>query len=148
MELLSQPDKIASYKFYLAFENGKDCRDYVTEKFWDNALLSGRVPVVWGPQKKDIVPLVPHGSFIHTDDFQSPENLAAYLLYLNRSPIAYRRYFSWMEDSSLFADTLKKYYKHSREESLCLKVRKNKNYASIPNLRKYLFTNDRKACFS
>ena len=146
-DLINQPEKIRSYKFYLAFENGHDCRDYITEKFWDNGLLSGRVPVVWGPKKKDVVALAPPGSFIHADDFHSPANLAAYLLYLNRSKTAYRRYFAWMEKTKTFDQTLKHLYEHTREELLCLKVRNNKNHTSIPNLRKHIFTNDRKACF-
>ena len=30
------------YRFYLAFENS-NCRDYITEKFWDNALRFVRI---------------------------------------------------------------------------------------------------------
>ena len=35
------------YKFYLAFENG-NCHDYITEKYWENALENDIVPIVMG----------------------------------------------------------------------------------------------------
>ena len=145
--MISRRDEINSYKFYLAFENGLHCRDYITEKFWDNGLLSGRVPVVWGTKKKDLLGLVPPGSFIHTDDFKSPASLAAYLMYLNRNTNAYRRYFEWMEKPKPFDEKFSQYYDHIKEELLCLKVRKNKDHKSIPNLKRHIFSNDRKACF-
>jgi hypothetical protein len=33
------------YKFYMSHENG-DCEDYITEKLFRNAFLSGMVPIV------------------------------------------------------------------------------------------------------
>ena len=42
---------IASFKFYLAFENSVHCNDYISEKFWRNSLGTGAVPVVYGPHK-------------------------------------------------------------------------------------------------
>ena len=58
------------YKFYLAFENSIHCKDYISEKFWRNAIFSGSVPVVFGPHKEDVAALAPPNSFIHTDDFE------------------------------------------------------------------------------
>ena len=40
---------IAKHKFYLAFENSLHCNDYISEKFWRNALGNGAVPIVYGP---------------------------------------------------------------------------------------------------
>lgn len=87
-----------SYKFYLSFENSLHCKDYMTEKFWVRGLDSGRVPVVWGPSKEDVVRLAPTNSFIHSEDFDSPAKLASYLMYLNDNDTAYREYFKWAEN--------------------------------------------------
>ena len=40
--------EISHHKFYLAFGNSIHCNDYISEKFWRNALSSGAVPVVYG----------------------------------------------------------------------------------------------------
>ena len=46
--------QFAPYKFYLAFENSIHCNDYLSEKFWRNALKEGLVPVVYGPHRADL----------------------------------------------------------------------------------------------
>nr|XP_018672473.1 alpha-(1,3)-fucosyltransferase 6-like isoform X2 [Ciona intestinalis] len=86
---------IKSYKFYLAFENSYHCRDYITEKFWENSLLNAVVPVVWGPTREDVMTVAPPHSFIHVEDFKNISDLADYLLYLDRNDTAYREYFNW-----------------------------------------------------
>ncbi|XP_078489918.1 4-galactosyl-N-acetylglucosaminide 3-alpha-L-fucosyltransferase FUT6-like [Ciona intestinalis] len=86
---------IKSYKFYLAFENSYHCRDYITEKFWENSLLNAVVPVVWGPTREDVMTVAPPHSFIHVEDFENISDLADYLLYLDRNDTAYREYFNW-----------------------------------------------------
>ncbi|WAR27757.1 FUCTA-like protein [Mya arenaria] len=56
------------YKFYLSFENA-NCRDYITEKFFLNALRHDFVPVVMGAHPDDYRRVAPPGSFIHVEDF-------------------------------------------------------------------------------
>ncbi|XP_058133954.1 alpha-(1,3)-fucosyltransferase 4-like [Dasypus novemcinctus] len=85
---------VARYKFYLALENSRH-PDYITEKLWRNALLAGAVPVVLGPERANYERFVPRGAFIHVNDFPTAAALAAHLLFLDRHPAAYLRYFSW-----------------------------------------------------
>ncbi|XP_078694982.1 alpha-(1,3)-fucosyltransferase 7-like [Branchiostoma floridae x Branchiostoma belcheri] len=82
------------YKFYLAFENYK-CAEYITEKFWDNSLRNDMVPVVLGAPKSDYERFAPPNSYIHVDDFGSPEELANYLKYLDQNDDEYNKYFAW-----------------------------------------------------
>ena len=58
------------YKFYLAFENS-DCEDYITEKFWRTLNKTLSIPIVMG--KGNYKALAPPNSYIHVDDFTSPE---------------------------------------------------------------------------
>ncbi|KAK8752433.1 hypothetical protein OTU49_005609 [Cherax quadricarinatus] len=85
---------LRDYKFYLSFENG-DCREYLTEKVWWNALGKGAVPVVMGAIIDDYMKFLPPKSFIHINDFASPQHLAKYLMYLASNPVAYNRYHAW-----------------------------------------------------
>ena len=110
---------IKKYRFYLSFENSLHCKDYITEKFWFNAIMSNRVPVVWGPSKEDVLKLAPPNSFVHADDFESADALTKYLLYLDKNATAYRQYFKWIEDGE--TDFLKR-YDVVRLESLCQKI--------------------------
>ena len=83
------------YKFYLAFENSWHCKDYLTEKFWRNGLMSNVVPILWGPSPEDVAAVAPKHSYIHTEDFENPEALVKYLNYLDKNETAYREYFNW-----------------------------------------------------
>ncbi|XP_023371859.1 alpha-(1,3)-fucosyltransferase 7 [Otolemur garnettii] len=85
---------IARYRFYLSFENSQH-QDYITEKFWRNALVAGAVPVVLGPPRATYEAFVPPDSFVHVDDFGSPRELAAFLSGMNESH--YRRFFLWRD---------------------------------------------------
>ncbi|GAA6099719.1 alpha-(1,3)-fucosyltransferase 4 [Tachysurus ichikawai] len=85
---------VSGYKFYLAFENS--CHtDYITEKLWCNALVSGAVPVVLGPSRENYERFLPADAFIHVEDFKDPRSLASYLKRLDRNPALYRRYHAW-----------------------------------------------------
>lgn len=83
---------LRKYKFYLAFENGF-CEDYITEKYWEQALEHDMVPVVMGGANYN--ELVIPNSHINVLDFSSVENLARYLKALDENSSAYNRYFDW-----------------------------------------------------
>ncbi|ELU05231.1 hypothetical protein CAPTEDRAFT_210233 [Capitella teleta] len=59
-----------SYKFYLAFENSL-CEDYATEKIWK---------------------VTNTNTFIDVRDFESPNDLADFLLYLNKNDTEFNEY--------------------------------------------------------
>ncbi|XP_071811596.1 4-galactosyl-N-acetylglucosaminide 3-alpha-L-fucosyltransferase FUT5-like isoform X1 [Apostichopus japonicus] len=87
---------IRKYKFYLALENSC-CSEYITEKFW-RTLAWDIVPVVFGAPRKDYERLAPPNSFIHADDFDSIEDLANYIKFLDKNDDEYNKYFRWKED--------------------------------------------------
>ncbi len=89
-------DMRRKYKFYLAFENHR-CKDYITEKFF-NALQDGMVPIVLGASQADYEAIAPPNSFLHVDNFTSPEELAQYVLQLDKDENAYTRYLLWHRD--------------------------------------------------
>lgn len=82
------------YKFYLSFENS-NCRDYLTEKLFTNALQNEVIPVVMGGRVEDYLTLAPEHSFIHVDEFASIEHLAEYLKLLDSDDRLYNSYFRW-----------------------------------------------------
>ncbi|KAG5272923.1 hypothetical protein AALO_G00170770 [Alosa alosa] len=86
--------------FYLAFENSIS-RDYITEKFWRNALLGGAVPVVLGPPREQYEAVAPKDSFIHVDDFSSINELGEFLKNLTVDKERYATYFAWKHQYSV-----------------------------------------------
>ena len=86
---------ISNFKFYLAFENAIHCNDYLSEKFWRNALGSGAVPVVYGAHPDDVKAVAPPNSYIHVEDFETPAALVEYLDYLDGNDTAYLEYHQW-----------------------------------------------------
>ena len=143
---LSQ-ETMESYKFYLAFENALHCKDYLTEKFWVNSLTHGRVPVVWGPSKEDVTRLAPTKSFIHTENFASPTDLTAYLLYLNKNDTAYREYFQWIENPD--ERTIKIVTAHLTHwpSNLCNYIKqKNRKQTIVKSITDF-HNNETKLCF-
>lgn len=87
-------DMMKSYKFYLALENTQ-CDEYMTEKFWDNCLLNGVVPVVYGGRRETYEKIAPPGSFIYAADFAGPKDLADYLIKLDKDDERYSGFFAW-----------------------------------------------------
>ncbi|XP_018655381.1 putative alpha(1,3)fucosyltransferase [Schistosoma mansoni] len=82
------------YKFYLSFENNI-CKDYITEKFFQNGLLYNMVPIVMGGSREEYTRIAPPHSFIHVDQFKSLFTLSQYLKYLDKNDTAYDEYFAW-----------------------------------------------------
>ncbi|ELU08694.1 hypothetical protein CAPTEDRAFT_93742 [Capitella teleta] len=77
-----------SYKFYLAFENSL-CEDYATEKIW-KVTDTNVIPVVMGAV--DYKRMFPPKTFIDVRDFESPKDLADFLLYLNKNDTEFNEY--------------------------------------------------------
>ena len=91
---------IKEHKFYLSFENAF-CDQYVTEKYWYNALEMGSVPIVLGAGPYNDPKVAIPGSFINVEDFATVKDLADYLNYLDKNDTAYNEYFKWKETYKL-----------------------------------------------
>merc|ERR1712216_294359 len=85
------------YKYYFSAENTM-CRWYITEKFW-KGFLNGLVPIALGATKEDYAAVSPKGSYIHVEDFESPQKLAEYLLELEKTPSALRKFHLWRDEA-------------------------------------------------
>ncbi|KAB7503106.1 Galactoside 3(4)-L-fucosyltransferase, partial [Armadillidium nasatum] len=57
------------------------------------------IPVVRG--SADYSSIAPPHSYINVEDFKTPEELANYLIYLDKNDTAYMEYFSWKKDHIL-----------------------------------------------
>lgn len=91
--------KLASkYKFYLSFENSL-CKDYITEKFFRNALNYDIVPVVrGGTSRAQYEAYVPEpNAVIYADDYSGPKALAQYLKNVSHNEDLYGRHLSWRD---------------------------------------------------
>ena len=55
------------------------------------------MPVVLGPSRVNYEQFLPPKAFIHVEDFQSPKDLAQYLLALDKDHASYLNYFRWRE---------------------------------------------------
>lgn len=87
-------DIVSSYKFTLAFENAI-APDYVTEKFYE-PLIAGSVPVYLGaPNAEDYAP--GENCFIDASKWDSPNELAEYLIELSNNDDLYKEYFEWRD---------------------------------------------------
>ena len=98
---------LEKYKFYLAFENSIHCNDYISEKFWRNALSTGAVPIVFGPWKQDVIDIAPVKSFIHVDDFASAADLVEFVDYLAHNDTAYMEYHAWRAEKPIMKNVPK-----------------------------------------
>ena len=96
-----EKELLSKYKFYLAFENSR-CPHYVTEKLYKILNLTTDdnppVPIVMGPEKNWYEENLPYKSFIHVDEYDNPEKLAAYLMYLNSNHESYLTYLNWRQN--------------------------------------------------
>lgn len=60
-----------------------------------NGLGQNVLPIVMGARPEDYQRSAPEGSYIHVDEFASPEELAAYLHRLDKDDELYNSYFRW-----------------------------------------------------
>ena len=91
---------INSHKFYLALENS-ECRDYITEKFWQSLWKRGLVPLVYGAPKEDYARVAPPNSFIHLQDFASLTELADYIRLVDSNDTLYNSFLEWKQQGSV-----------------------------------------------
>ena len=155
------------YKFYLSLENSIHCKDYITEKFFNNALLAGTVPVVLGAKKEDYDLVAPRNSYIYAKDYSNKE-LVDLLNYLDRNDTAYKEYFKWREHPVVIPSTALK----NRARDVCQLCRYlhginvdnlfSRNYngslksftafsgvpiaKTVPSLMKWLFSEENERC--
>ncbi|KAL5969432.1 Glycoprotein 3-alpha-L-fucosyltransferase A [Taenia solium] len=129
------------YKFYLAFENS-NCRNYITEKAYVNALRNDMVPIVLGAYKEDYENALPPHSYINVDDFKSIRQLADYLAYLNKNDTAYASYFAWKEYGKIVTI-------NRPDCRLCgFMYHLNAGRIALPKSNPSYFTNPKLACFN
>lgn len=79
------------------------------EKKWFTACISffdrnDVVPVAMGAHPDDYARSAPPNSFIHVEDFESPQHLARYLKVLDKNDELYNDYFKW-KGTGDFIDT-------------------------------------------
>jgi len=79
------------------------CNHTIPDMFYV-ALQSNTVPVVMWPPRSVYEQLVPEGSFIHTDDFPSPRDLAWHLDNIYRDDALFNQYLSW-QGTGMFVKT-------------------------------------------
>ncbi|XP_041460850.1 3-galactosyl-N-acetylglucosaminide 4-alpha-L-fucosyltransferase FUT3-like [Lytechinus variegatus] len=91
---------LRQFKFYLALENCA-CRDYITEKLWNNAFKNDLVPIVFGPTRADYEAVVPPDSFIHVEDFETIQDLADFVTILDQNDHLYNKFFEWKKQGSV-----------------------------------------------
>jgi len=88
------------YRFYLSFENSF-CAGYVTEKFY-KALSIDIIPIVMGGA--DYTEHAPPQSYINVLDYESPKDLADYLIHLANNREEYEAYFWWKKHYKVHSD--------------------------------------------
>ena len=99
-------ERMKDYKFYLSFENSA-CKDYVTEKFYQNALAHAVVPVVLGDANYSNVEVAPPGSYIDASKFSTVRELGEFLKKEGSDQTLYNKYFRWHSNYTLFFQSLK-----------------------------------------
>lgn len=84
-------EKLASYYFYLSFENSL-CIDYASEKLFRPLGLA--IPIVFNGVKNLDFFCPPH-SYINANDYDTVEDLVNYMKYLIANPKEYLKYLWW-----------------------------------------------------
>ncbi|VDO00740.1 unnamed protein product [Rodentolepis nana] len=71
-----------------------DIHEYVSSDTELN-FSNGMVPIVLGAYREDYENVLPPHSYINVDDFDSIQELAEYLQFLDKNDTAYAQYFAW-----------------------------------------------------
>ena len=99
--------------------------------------MANLVPIVWGPHKKDIENMAPKGSYIHTEDWPTEDDvgnkkLINYLNHLNDNDTAYMEYHAWRTNGMYPIDVSKPTETHTKKRvcGACRLIRKkiSENY--------------------
>lgn len=53
------------------------------------------VPIVMGAHPEDFKALAPFRSYLHVEDYDSPQELAVHMKFLMEHPLEYNKYFEW-----------------------------------------------------
>ncbi len=85
---------LKEYKLYLSFENSI-CKDYITEKAYQNAYNHDIVPVILSGANLSNPDVVPQGSYIDASKFASAKELADHLIQVGSNPKLYNKLFEW-----------------------------------------------------
>lgn len=80
-----------TYRFYFAFENTL-CVDYLTEKLY-STIQQFIIPVIYSGA--DLSRFLPPKSYIDVNNFETAGDLAEYLMFLEKHPLEYVKYFWW-----------------------------------------------------
>lgn len=118
----------SDYRFRIAFENS-NCRDYVSEKFW-NALADGVIPIVNWRANQRPAGTVPPKTFINVYDFESVAALAKYLNLISVNEEEFNRYFEWKKRFRIDMDT--------NAIHLCSELNKARSNRDIPDLTAWI----------
>ena len=98
-------ERLKEYKFYLSFENSA-CKDYVTEKFYRNALAHAMVPVVLGGADYSDVEIAPPGSYIDASKLSTVRELGEFLKKEGSDQTQYNKYFRWYSNYTVYFQSL------------------------------------------
>lgn len=82
------------YKFYLSFEN-YICKDYITEKFYRNAINNHVIPIVISGGQYNNPNIIPPHSYINVLDFPTIQDFINLVLKINSSDTLFNSYFKW-----------------------------------------------------
>ncbi|XP_023941320.2 4-galactosyl-N-acetylglucosaminide 3-alpha-L-fucosyltransferase FUT6-like [Bicyclus anynana] len=88
---------VSQYLFYLVFENSQ-CDEYLTEKSFQHAYSKGAIPVIMGPKVEVCQELLPPGSFLHVDSYDSVEHLASDMMKISKDSKLLLSYHRWRND--------------------------------------------------
>ncbi|XP_047134889.1 glycoprotein 3-alpha-L-fucosyltransferase A [Hydra vulgaris] len=99
--------ELKKFKFYFAAENHL-CKDYITEKYWYNALNAETIPIVLGGANYFDSRLAIPNSFIDATKFATVKDLANFIKKVDNDDKKFNDFFTW-----------KKHWELSNEKKGC-----------------------------